>query len=204
MRLHFPDDESKFGWLPMLLDAYAIIDRGVAAAITREEKRQNTKVACKKGCSSCCHTHKDIPMYPLELVGVYWFVIEKTVQPLRAVLKKQLLSFEKGGPCPFLTDDSCSIHPLRPVACRQFNVFRKPCEKDEDPFFTRRDDVLTPIQEYVDQAFTIMLPFYGITNEADKVRAIQQNLIHTQVSNLKSYKWRKLSERMDEFDCRRF
>lgn len=199
-RIQFPDDESKFKWLPMLLDAYAIVDNGVAVAISDEENRRNVKLACKKGCDNCCRTHKDVPVYPLELVGIYWFSIEKITHPVRDILKKQLSSHFKGEPCPFMINGSCSIYLLRPVACRQFNVFSKPCEKDEDPYYTRRDDVLTPIQDYTNRAFSVMLPFYGVTNESDKAHVIKNNLIHTQVTILQSCNWRELARRMDEFD----
>lgn len=69
MRLRFHDDEEKFSWLPMLLDAYAIIDKGIAFAIKEEENRRNAKLSCKKGCDNCCRTHKDIQFILLSLSG---------------------------------------------------------------------------------------------------------------------------------------
>ena len=51
----------------MLLDAYAIIDKGIAVAIKEYEEKSTARLACKKGCAHCCSTHKDIPVYPLEL-----------------------------------------------------------------------------------------------------------------------------------------
>ena len=65
----FVDDIPKQSWLDLLLTAYTIIDHAVAKAIIREEK-QGHILACHKGCSACCKTHKDIPFYPLELVGI--------------------------------------------------------------------------------------------------------------------------------------
>lgn len=199
-RLSFPEDESKFQWLPMLLEAYAIVNKGVSVAIRETEKRHKVKLACKKGCGTCCTTHKDIPVYPLELVGIYWFAVEKIMPPLRGILKKQLLNHNKGDSCPFLIDGSCSIYPLRPIACRQFNVFSKPCDDGEDPYYTRRDDVLTPIQSYTDRAFYVMLPFYGVTDEAAKWRIIKGKLLNTQVKVLQSLDWKELARRMDDFD----
>ncbi len=199
-RLRFPEDELRQSWLPMLLDAYAIIDRGINLATKREEKRRNVTLACKKGCDHCCHTHQDIPLYPLEMVGIYWFVIEKIMPPEREILKVQLLNYENGAPCPFLIKGTCAIHFLRPVSCRQFNVFNKPCGKDEDPYYTRREDVLTPLQEYTDQAFFTMLPFYGITTREDRLKAIRENIIHLQVCNLKSCDWKSLGRRIEDPD----
>jgi len=192
-RLNF-HEESRFKWLPMLLDAYAIIDEGVSEAIKNKE-RCGVKLACKKGCGSCCRTHKDIPVYPLELVGIYWYAIEKITAPKREILKTQLAG-HTGSSCPFLVGSSCSVHPVRPVSCRQFNVFNKPCAEGEDPYYTRRDDVLTPIEDYTNRAFSIMLPFYGVTDKAYKAYIIKNNLIHTQVQILQSLNWKELAKKM--------
>jgi len=200
-RVSFPDEESKFPWLTMLLDAYAIIDEGVAAAIQEREEKSGATLACKKGCDNCCRTHTDIPLYPLELVGIYWYSTEKLAKPLRELLRIQLKVHRAGDQCPFLLHGSCSIHVLRPVACRQFNVFNTPCGVGEDPYFTRRDDVLTPVQEYTDRAFSAMLPYYGVTHKGDRQKAIA-HIIHTQAVNLQSFEWKKLVRLMDNFDSR--
>ena len=75
-RLSFPADEIAQKWLPMLLDAYFIADQGIYEGISREEK-QGRKLACTKGCSNCCKAHLTIPIYPLELLGLYWYTTEK-------------------------------------------------------------------------------------------------------------------------------
>jgi Fe-S-cluster containining protein len=40
--------------------------------------------------------------------------------------------FFLGIPCPFLADESCSVHPHRPIACREYNV-TSPAEWCADP-----------------------------------------------------------------------
>jgi uncharacterized protein len=202
-RLHFPEDEKRLPWLPLLLDAYAVIDNGVSAAISEEEKKRGVKIACGKGCGNCCITHRDIPVYPFELVGIYWFIIEKLSQPLRAVLKKKLLNHRKGGSCPFLIDSVCTIHSVRPAACRQFNVFGTPCEAGEDPYYTRRSDVLTPRRDCTDKAFSIMLPFYGVTGKREIERAVRTRVIDNLARALQLCSWQELPVRMDEFDFSR-
>jgi Fe-S-cluster containining protein len=199
-RLSFPEDEKKRPWLPLILEAFAIIDRGISGAIQEHEKKFKTRPACSKGCGPCCRTHKDIPLYPLEMVAIYWHAIEKLEQPLRGMVKKQLLEHKKGEACPFLLEGACSIHPFRPIACRQFNVFGAPCAEGEDPYYTRRKDVLTPLEKYTHQAIMVMLPFYGITDEAAKTRAVKNGFIHTQVRVLQSCDWTELARRMDDFD----
>ncbi len=195
-RVHFPEDERKLPWLPMLLDAYAIADTGVAIAVREQVKKQKKKLACGKGCGNCCAHQKDLPFYPHELVGIYWYVSEKIVPPGRDTLKSRLASHTPGSACPFLVDQSCSIHPLRPIGCRQFNVFTTPCAPGEDPYYTRRDDVLNPLPDYTDRAFASVLPFYNLKREGDISKAIK--LIRTQIMNLQSFDWTKLVTIMEQ------
>lgn len=200
-RLHFPDDEKRLPWLPLLLDAYAIADTGVAVAVRDEEKRRKSKLACSKGCGSCCAHQADLPFYPHELVGIYWYVSERMASPGRDVLRNRLAAHAAGSACPFLIDNSCSIHPLRPLGCRQFNVFTKPCAEGEDPYYTRRGDVLVPIQDYTDRAFAAVLPFYNLNREAGIAAAVR--LIRSQIMNLQTYDWKKLVEVMGQADSRK-
>ncbi len=189
-RLSFPEDERRIPWLPLLLDAYAIVDTGVQIAVRNEEKRRSVRLACGKGCGSCCVDQRDIPLYPHELVGIYWYVTEKLEPSVRSGLKSRLAAHGRNSPCPFVSDGACCIHPLRPVGCRQFNVFTTPCAPGEDPYFTRRTDVLTPITEYTDRAFAAVLPFYNIGAGGDIASAIR--LVRSQIMNLQAFDWNKL------------
>jgi len=194
-RLTFPE-ESTVTWLPMLLDAYFIADRGIAEAI-RKRVSKGERLACSKGCSTCCATHVTIPVFPLEVVGIYWYVIEKILGPERPVLKKQLAEFAKGKPCPFLIEGACGIHPMRPLACRHFNVFNRPCEPGEDPFYTRRHDVLTPDERWKNKAVAAMLPFHGIRDRTKRRLAAKSGFLNSQVQNLHDINWNNLAMRME-------
>jgi len=189
-RLHFPEDEKRLPWLSLLLDAYAIADTGIAIAIRNEEKLRKVKLACGKGCGNCCEHQKDLPLYPHELVGIYWYVSEKLPAATRDALKNRLAAHTADSPCPFLIDGSCCIHPLRPIGCRQFNVFTTSCSPGEDPYHTRRDDVLVPIADYTDRVFASVLPFYNMKREGDVSQAIK--LIRAQIMNLQTFNWDKL------------
>ncbi len=195
-RLHFPEDERRLAWLPLLLDAYAIADTGVAVSLRTAEKKHGKKLACAKGCGTCCVHQTDLPLYPHELVGIYWFVTEKLSGPARDELKKRLSSSPAEQGCPFLVENSCSIHTMRPVGCRQFNVLTVPCAAGEDPYFTRREDVLEPDQEYLDRTFAAVLPIYNMKKESELSAAIKT--IRSQVMNLLSYDWSKLTELMEK------
>lgn len=194
-RLHFPEDEKRLPWLPLLLDAFAIIDTGVAIAIRDAGKKQRKKIACSRGCDVCCR-QKDIPVYPHELVGIYWFASEKLEPSIRDVVKKQLAEHAPGSPCPFLIEHACAIHPLRPVSCRQFNVFTAPCAPGEDPYYSRREDVLVPLSDYTDRSFANLRALYRLKGEQDSARVVR--LIRSQISNLQEYDWAKLVTVIEE------
>jgi Fe-S-cluster containining protein len=195
-RLRFPEDEQRLPWLSPLLDAYSIVDTGVAIAVRDAEKKDKKRLACGKGCGTCCVDQKDLPLYPHEIVGIYWYASEKMTGPLRDALKSRLATWLAASGCPFLIDNSCSIHPVRPFGCRQFNVFTAPCAPGEDPYYTRRNDVLTPIPDYLDRAFTAVIPLYSGVRKEDVQGSIR--IIRGQIMNLRSYDWSKLAEAMEK------
>lgn len=194
-RMRFPDDEKRIPWLPRLLDAFAVADTGIAIALRDAEKREKKKPACSNGCDVCCR-QKDIPLYPHELVGLYWFAVEKLSGAGRDIVKRQLADHGPGAPCPFLVEGSCAVHSVRPVSCRQFNVFTTPCAPGEDPYYTRRSDVLVPIVDYTDRAFAAVLPFYQMEKERDIAKSVK--LIRAQIMNLQEYDWKKLVKVMED------
>jgi len=201
-RLSFPGDEKKLSWLTLLLEGYYIVDKGVAKAIDTEQKK-GRKHACFKGCSHCCSTHKDIPIYPLEIAGISWYAAEKLKGPDREALKEQLAAVKKNDPCPFLLEGTCAVHPMRPMACRQFNVFGSTCGQGEDPYYSRREDVMEPVRKHVDQAFFVMLPFYGIDKEAERFKIIETGAFHKMVRELHACNWKELAARMERLDRKR-
>jgi Fe-S-cluster containining protein len=198
-RLSFPEDEKKHSWLGLLLEGYYIVDKGISRAIDSEQKK-GRKPACFKGCSHCCSTHKDIPIYPLEMAGVSWYAAEKLKGPGRETLKNQLAIFRKNDTCPFLVEGACAVHPMRPMACRQFNVFGSPCGEGEDPYYSRREDVMEPVKKHVDQAFFVMLPFYGVDRGPERIKIIETGDFHRLVKELHACNWKELAERMERLD----
>jgi hypothetical protein len=80
-------------------------------------------------------------------------------------------------------------------------VFRAPCTPGEDPYYTRRHDVLDPISEYTDRAFAALLPFYNIKDHAGGGEAATK-LIRAQIMNLQTYDWKKLIAVMENVDSR--
>jgi len=81
------------------------------------------------------------------------------------------------------------------------NVFTTPCAPGEDPYYTRRGDVLEPIQDYTDRAFAAVLPFYNMKRDGDTISVVK--LIRSQIMNLQTYDWKKLIVLMEKFDSRK-
>lgn len=183
-----------------MLDAYHLIDQGVHEAIGRAIRQGGRQLACGKGCAACCRSHLTIPVYPLEVMGIYWFASERMAIDLRAALRERLAGYRRGQPCPFLVAEVCSIHPLRPAACRQFNVLDRVCVEGEDAFYTRRGDVVTPIARYTEAAFHRMLPFYGIRDKRERHEAVKQGRLHALAQVLQEVDWTKLASRLPSAD----
>ncbi len=202
VRISFSNKEEELKWLPVLLDAYYLVDQGLAEAVTFEEKFREQKLACKKGCSTCCKAQSDIPVYPLELMGLTFYAAEKVIGAEREILINQLRNYNRDQGCPFLINDVCIAHPLRPISCRLFMVFNKPCQEGEDPYYGRQADVLPAVQDYVDQAFFNMLPFYGIKSEEERSKIIIDKLYNKMVKVIQDCNWEKLAITMEEFDDR--
>lgn len=195
-RLSFPGDEKDQDWLSPLLDSYFTADKAIFDSILKEEKKGRI-LACSKGCSSCCSTHITIPLYPLEIMGIYWYVIMKLDKEKQLEIKKQLEAFKPGKGCPFLVGGGCGIHPMRPLACRHFNVFDKSCKEGEDPFYSRRKDVLIPDEKLKTKALSMLLSFHGISNRKDRREYVLSGKIHDLARNLQEVEWIKLAKRID-------
>lgn len=193
-RARFPDDEKRLPWLALLLEIQHITDRGVGAAI----KADGRKLACARGCAACCRSHTDIPVYPLELMGIAWYVNERLRGDTRARLQAQLRDHRSLGACPFLVDEACAIHPLRPMACRWFNVFTTVCAPGEDAFHTRRGDVMNPERKLKDEALREMLRHHEVKDGRERRRLVDSGEVHRLAQSLRAIRWENLAARMDQ------
>lgn len=95
-----------------LRDLYAVAD--VLVAFTPEH------VACKRGCSHCCHCAVQISKQEAALVGE---AVGRVPADAPAMPDSTHVAWGYHNPCPFLRDGECSIYESRPLACRLlFNV----------------------------------------------------------------------------------
>lgn len=159
-RVSFPRAERRHPWLAYLFDLYARIDASVAEAFEFAAKAApGVPCGCGKGCHGCCH--QTIPVTPLEVAGLAWYVKEEMAPELRAALEKRPFKQGPGGvTCAFLLQGTCAVYPVRPIACRRFLVMRRACEVGEDPVKTRLEDILVPSRKAMLEAVARTLPYY--------------------------------------------
>lgn len=146
--------------------ANALVDVGVQA-----EEEQGRTVSCQKGCGACCRqlvpiseveAHRiaalveELPEPRRSTVKERFANAARQLEEsgLAAVLERRagweesevsdigLSYFQQGIPCPFLEEESCSIHPDRPVTCREYLV-TSPAENCAQP--TRDNIALVPL-----------------------------------------------------------
>lgn len=128
----------------------SLTDTFVGIAVENAQAGGQT-ISCRKGCGACCRQLVPISEIEVESIQRLVDELpaprrreiiarfEKAVRQLEAsgllpalrasdhVTRKNIrflgtAYFEQGIPCPFLEDESCSIHPDRPLACREYLV----------------------------------------------------------------------------------
>ena len=124
--------------------ANSFTDLGVKAV-----ESENKKISCKKGCGACCR--QPVPLAEIEAYQIAelvenlpeprrgkvkmrfdeaakhfhkigWFEKLENCKEKEEIEKTVLEYFFEGVACPFLEEESCSIHQDRPVACREYLV----------------------------------------------------------------------------------
>lgn len=113
--------------------------------------RAGGKISCKKGCGACCRQAiplAEIEAYKITALvetlpeprrteikkrfeaawhhfsEIGWFErLDECAELPHEEREKVILEyFHEGIPCPFLEDESCSIHAERPLVCREYLV----------------------------------------------------------------------------------
>lgn len=125
-----------------------------------EAKKEGKEVSCKKGCGACCRQPVPLPEFEAygiaEIVGkmpeprrsevkerfdkavahfteIGWVERFENCADYSEEERQEVFLdyFREGIPCPFLVDNSCSIHQERPMVCREYLVTNPPenCSK---------------------------------------------------------------------------
>jgi hypothetical protein len=180
---------ARLPWLGALLEAYAVLDAGIAEAVDAASRQP----ACQAGCHACCL--QPIPVSSLEVQGLRWFALTHlSGRPARAVGAALLLPpAGPGAGCPFLVDGACSVYALRPMACREYVVFGRACQPGERPDDTRPLDVLPLPRLAQRRAFAMLLPHYGVTGPEAVEAALRDRMVLKDTRILRGHDWSGLA-----------
>jgi Fe-S-cluster containining protein len=153
-------DTGPMGLVDLVPTALELTNILVDRARRREEK-EGRRISCQVGCGVCCR--QMVPLSAPEAFYLADLMDSISANRRKEVLKRfegiveklerqnlidELLDpdycddavlpiakkyFLLNLPCPFLREESCSIHPNRPVACREYNV-TSPASWCADPY----------------------------------------------------------------------
>jgi len=144
-----------------LVPLLQILSDNVVASAEHEAAAQGKCISCRKGCGACCrqlvpvspvearHVARLVRELPeprrseivarfaaarrrLEEAGLWQRLNDRQAWPEESVSEIGLEYFQLGIPCPFLEDESCSIHRDRPLTCREYLV-TSPAENCANP-----------------------------------------------------------------------
>jgi Fe-S-cluster containining protein len=103
--------------IDLVLKNYTALLKRVDAHIQKVEKDYSDKIACKKGCDSCC---RFLSLFPVEAfaMSAAFLKMDKSCQDLvRSNLDR--IEPEKGKEdCPLLIHRECVLYEARPIICR--------------------------------------------------------------------------------------
>src|SRR5215211_7890474 len=117
--------------------------QGLVNAVVEAAERDKA-ISCRKGCGACCRQLVPVsrtegerllqvmdamPAERRELLKTRFAAAEAAIEAAglkdrqgRSDRELSTAYFALGVPCPFLEEESCSIHPERPLVCREYLV----------------------------------------------------------------------------------
>ncbi len=142
--------------LTQLLPIIQNLENAIVGKITEEAEQAGQPISCRAGCGACCRQMVPVSLFEAEALtewmrtlpeerraelaarfhralsalreaGVIDSILDErwTLEEERAA-QLAIDYFHAGVPCPFLEDESCSIHPIRPLSCREYLVTSPP------------------------------------------------------------------------------
>src|SRR6516164_5535388 len=132
-----------------MLPLFHGLDNVVVNIAEEKVEQAGEHISCRAGCGACCR--QIVPISESEAFQIKRLV-DDLPEPRRSAVRQRFADgikrmadagmlkrlryvdrepnaiilgldyFRVGVPCPFLEDESCSIHPDRPLACREYLV----------------------------------------------------------------------------------
>lgn len=144
-----------------LIPLARVLDEAVVSAAVEDVQAQGKCISCTKGCGACCRQlvpiteiearliHELVEAMPeprrtqvkerfadarrrMESAGMLATLEQRESWQADAVSGVGQEYFKLGIACPFLEEESCSIHPDRPLTCREYLV-TSPAAECADP-----------------------------------------------------------------------
>jgi Fe-S-cluster containining protein len=161
--------------LTELLPIIQKLDSAIVDGIGERARSVGKPVSCRAGCGACCRQLVPVSLFEAEALIAWMQTLpeerrteleqrfHRALSRLRdaGVIDKILNSdwalgeeqatrmaieyFHAGVPCPFLENESCSIHPIRPLSCREY-IVTSPPELCKDPSIHDVSGVPIPIK----------------------------------------------------------
>lgn len=142
--------------LTQLLPVIQGLENAIVGKITAEAEQAGHPVSCKAGCGACCRQMVPVSLFEAEALAAWMNALpaERRAE-LEARFHRALLALRDAGviekiidghwvkdgelttqlaidyfhahvACPFLENESCGIHPIRPLSCREYLVTSPP------------------------------------------------------------------------------
>lgn len=142
--------------LTALLPIIQNLENAIVARVSEEATAAGSPISCGPGCGACCRQMVPVSLFEAEALTDWMRslpeaqrselegrfhrallalrdagVIEKIVgenwlKGGEAAAQLSIDYFHAGVPCPFLENESCGIHPIRPLSCREYLVTSPP------------------------------------------------------------------------------
>jgi Fe-S-cluster containining protein len=142
--------------LTQLLPVIQNLENAIIGRVSEEAAAVDRPISCRAGCGACCRQMVPVSIFEAEALTAWLSTLpEDRMADLRERFHRALSAlrdagvidsildgtwvldedqstqlaidyFHAGVPCPFLEDESCSIHPIRPLACREYLVTSPP------------------------------------------------------------------------------
>ena len=160
--------------LTQILPVLQAIDDSLISGIGSRLAESGRRISCRAGCGACCRQMVPISIFEAEALATWIRALPESRQEElalrfdsalkrlaasglidRMVNQEWLAETESARKlaleylyqriaCPFLEDESCSIHPIRPLICREYLVTSAP-EHCVDPATLKSVPVPLPL-----------------------------------------------------------
>jgi Fe-S-cluster containining protein len=160
--------------LTQILPVIQSLENSLIAGVASQLGETGRSISCKAGCGACCRQIVPLSIFEAEALTAWIRSLpESRQQQLAERFHQALTKLTAAGliermvnedwlantdfaaqlgldylyarvPCPFLEDESCSIHPFRPLICREY-IVTSPPEHCFDPSTLQAVPVRLPL-----------------------------------------------------------